>query len=456
MSIHTFLKVASDSTEPTESVELGLSPHIADDVEVSEMPLMLNVDHSARCESSSSTSRSTRGVVILLSNVFLLLAGLAAWHYFNFSFLGVPKTPQAALTPGEATALDVQDLLNQWELTRTIPNSTALVEQAMRLDKPDLLRKLEKKAKKDGKKKYTPLVYADAPADLPAIRTQCVIDTVQSAAYLGQSVTQLYRAINSANGGQCPDNTPEGCAVSVAGFVTSMFWLGSYLALASSSCAQSLNTESVCAADFLAMAADAGEIATAGAAVKGDCDFSDDTPWWKKLGLETTTPKASADRRRGKVRKSSLVGLAYDSMDRGSGKVLSLQGMSKRAEIKRLENLELDRRFDQSICAFDVTNAASYIVRAALQIRSAARACSDPKNCAVNVLNIISSFAWVVQFLGLAVSDCMDGSDQRALCGADIADLIAGVTNFCAAGTASIDDCAHPANPLVVDSHEGD
>ena len=44
---------------------------------------------------------------------------------------------------------------------------------------------------------------------------------------------------------------------------------------------------------------------------------------------------------------------------------------------------------------------AAYIVRAVLQIRSAASACPEPKACAINIMNIISSFAWISQFTRL-------------------------------------------------------
>jgi hypothetical protein len=62
----------------------------------------------------------------------------------------------------------------------------------------------------------------------------------------------------------------------------------------------------------------------------------------------------------------------------------------------------------------------------------------------MNVLGILSSFAWISQFTALAVSDCPDGSDQDALCTADISDMVAASTNFVAAGLASTSDCKDP------------
>eukprot|EP00439_Symbiodinium_sp_Y106_P080004 s56_g18.t1 len=62
--------------------------------------------------------------------------------------------------------------------------------------------------------------------------------------------------------------------------------------------------------------------------------------------------------------------------------------------------------------------------------------------CAINIMNIISSYAWISQFTALAVSDCQVGADQKALCAADISDMVAALTNGPAAGIASTSDCA--------------
>ena len=115
---------------------------------------------------------------------------------------------------------------------------------------------------------YAP--YQDA--ELPWMRTECVIDALQATAYLVQAVVFLYRAIDYT-GLECPRNTPDGCAVSVAGFVASMSWVASYLSLAASSCGDALNSGALCAADWTALMADFAEVASSGAAVKHDCDF---------------------------------------------------------------------------------------------------------------------------------------------------------------------------------------
>ena len=240
---------------------------------------------------------------------------------------------------------------------------------------------------------------------------------MQAAAYLAQAVVFLYKAIDY-NGLECPDNSPVGCAASVAGFITSISWIASYLSFAANACGQAVNNGALCAGDFTALMANFGEIATVGAAVKADCDFGKNaisiltnpdpvSPPWAQFVPGGAGPEAE--------------------------KILAIKGH---------QEANRNRGFDITQCVVDVTNSASYIVRVILQIRSAASSCPDPKACAVGIMNIISSFAWISQFTALAVSDCQVGADQKALCTADISDMVAAVTNGPAAGIASTSDCA--------------
>ncbi|CAE7850158.1 UVR8, partial [Symbiodinium necroappetens] len=207
------------------------------------------------------------------------------------------------------------------------------------------------------------------------IRTECVIDTVQAAAYLGQAVVFLYKAIDY-DGLECPNNSPVGCAASVAGFITSISWIASYLSFAANACGQAVNNGALCAGDFTALMANFGEIATVGEFVPA--------------GASPAVDKA--------------------------------------LKIKGHKDQQRNRDYD--------------IVQCAVDIRAAGSACADPKSCAVGIMNIISSFAWISQFTALAVSDCQVGADQKALCTADISDMVAALTNGPAAGIASTSDCA--------------
>eukprot|EP00438_Fugacium_kawagutii_P001593 Skav221835 [mRNA] locus=scaffold885:344908:353208:+ [translate_table: standard] len=166
------------------------------------------------------------------------------------------------------------------------------------------------------------LFYDSQPEEKPWIRTECVIDVVQGAAYLGQAVVFLYKAIDYP-GLRCPNDSEAGCAASVAGFITSITWIASYLSFAASACGMAVKPDALCVGDWTALMANFGEMATVGAAVKEDCDF---------------------------------------------GKASSWQTRSR--------------------CVMDVTNSASYIVRAILQLRSAALACPQPRSCAINIMTL--------------------------------------------------------------------
>ena len=232
------------------------------------------------------------------------------------------------------------------------------------------------------------------------IRTECVIDTVQAAAYLGQAVVFLYKAIDY-DGLECPNNSPVGCAASVAGFITSISWIASYLSFAANACGQAVNNGALCAGDFTALVANFGEIATVGAAARADCNFGKNA-----LQILTRTETISPPW------KEFVPAGASPAVD-------------KALKIKGHKDQQRNRDYDIVQCAVDVTNSASYIVRVILQIRAAGSACADPKSCAVGIMNIISSFAWISQFTALAVSDCQVGADQKALCTADISDMVA-------------------------------
>ncbi|CAE7350838.1 HERC1 [Symbiodinium natans] len=338
--------------------------------------------------------KAPRWYLIGAGVVLLAVAGMAAKAYSSSGALF-----SASATRGG----EVQD----WE---ELPGMDKVIKKAQSLTLKHPLRNLND------------LFYDSQPEE------ECVIDTVQAAAYLGQAVVFLYKAIDY-NGLECPDNSPVGCAASVAGFITSITWIASYLSFAANACGQAVNsgaalllvlafTHACGTGDFTALMANFGEIATVGAAVKADCDFGKNaisiitnpdpvSPPWAQFVPGGAGPEAE--------------------------KILAIKGHQ---EAKR------NRDFDITQCVMDVTNSASYIVRVILQIRAAGSACPDPKACAVGIMNIISSFAWISQFTALAVSDCQVGADQKALCTADISDMVAAVTNGPAAGIASTSDCA--------------
>eukprot|EP00438_Fugacium_kawagutii_P024173 Skav230774 [mRNA] locus=scaffold1473:126973:131647:- [translate_table: standard] len=339
-------------------------------------------------------------------------AGLALLVVLGVAAKVVYRSPETLLQSKHFDMATVQE----WE---EIPGIEKVVEHAKTLELKQPLRNLND------------LFYDSQPEELPWIRTECVIDVIQGAAYLGQAVVFLYKAIEY-DGIRCPDNSPAGCAASIAGFITSVTWIASYLSFAANACGQAVNSGALCVGDFTALMANFGEMATVGAAVKEDCDFN--TDWLAVLkitGTEDTGPGW----------KQFIP----------AGAAPTVETVEK---VDALRTANRNRGFDLTQCIVaDVTNAAAYIVRAILQIRTAASACPEPKSCAINIMNIISSFAWISQFTSLAVSDCWSKGSQKALCAADISDMVAAVTNGPAAGVASTSDCADLPDPVEEEKH---
>ncbi|CAK9073870.1 unnamed protein product [Durusdinium trenchii] len=304
-----------------------------------------------------------------------------------------------------------EDTMETWE---NIPGIDQVITEAKGLELKQPLRHLND------------LFYHSQPEEVPWIRTECVIDVVQAAAYLGQAVVFLYKAIDY-DGVRCPDDSPSGCAASVAGFITSVSWIASYLSFAASACGDAVKPDALCAGDWTALVANFGEMATVGAAVKEDCDFGKD--WLKIFRGEKDVDVPPHEYWLG----------FHSQLEEAHGEAL--------IKWKNFDEVNRDRNFDITQCVMDVTNSASYIVRAILQLRSAALSCPQPRACAINIMNIISSFAWISQFTALAVSDCAKMGNQKALCTADISDMVAALTNGPAAGVATTSDCAAVPEP---------
>lgn len=251
------------------------------------------------------------------------------------------------------------------------------------------------------------------PAMLGVMRTQCVIDVVQSTAYLGQAVLLLRNSAVSASGDRCPDATAPGCAATVTSVVASVAWVASYLSLAASSCAEGVNARAVCASDWWAMAADLGELAASGSRASEKCKSAGQMHPFKPPDV---------------------------GMDEGAP---SEANQTDIAKIMEARSKHLDRQVGIAQCSFDVVQASSYLVRVILQIREIALDCSDKKDCTIGILNILSEFAWLTTFMELAIVDCPENGDNDQLsCAAAIADLIAGTTSFVANAMSAQEDCA--------------
>jgi len=338
--------------------------------------------------------------------------------------------------------------------------------------------------------------------DEPEAALQCSIDVVQAVAYLGQAVVFLYKAAEFCPDN---DETACGVSVSIVltsfAWIASYLSLAAESCKEALQ-AHYISLGAICAADITGLAANMLEIISVSQAVEVDCDFGPGGPWeqwqhngsavadlwhsmkrddtsvgkvltreykklglvkggaWKKwmnsvgpLGFHSMVYPLAALRKQFHTRKGHAWWPGWPGASPAKGRRLGkkpdgvVSDFLEKAKTARDEKLEREqeqmaRNYDIAQCVFDVTQSVSYIVRATFQIHSALENCPDPTSCSVDILNIISSFAWITQFTALAVGDCAVESYQRAYCTGDISDMVAAVTNGAAIGTAVSTDCA--------------
>lgn len=376
---------------------------------------------------------------------------------------------------------------HEFEDWEALPDIIELKEHAANLWPP--LRKLS-----------APQPFASDPKILGRQRAQCVIDVSQTTAYLGQAVVMIYRAKKSSMGARCPDATASGCANSIATIVNSFIWMAAYLTLAASTCAESVNTDSLCVSDFTSIAANVGEMASSGAGMFGDCNFPGWSlpPWLAKLQtlqkpawvpppwLTTPQPEAEPEtteapqlaepeepdeaellsnatkmqhiayalakiQRRIEAYKNKTKALVDEAKSLIENDIETKVNITKDMMNKTKNAIQqwndavdkqTERNFNIAQCAFDNAQWGSYTVRAILQIQDATKDCTDPRQCAIDILDVLSSFAWIAEQVSFAFVDCPVDAYQHAACSADISDMVAAIASFGACALDAVNVCA--------------
>ncbi len=106
------------------------------------------------------------------------------------------------------------------------------------------------------------------------------------------------------------------------------------------------------------------------------------------------------------------------------------------------------QNLDLTLCALDVGQVVSYIIRVVKQItQSTLDTCDDPSVCTINLFSIISTFSWLAQFWAYAFGDCAEDGNQRAFCAGDISDIMAGTTNLISSSMLIGPDCGSAVEP---------
>jgi hypothetical protein len=213
--------------------------------------------------------------------------------------------------------------------------------------------------------------------------------------------------------------------------------------MAASHCADTLNAQAACATDVIALVANLGNIGISASAFDSDCSPAKKCPpaakiagFFKKLRAGKPLPK----------KDGGSTGLFWPPA-RGIG----LFGLAKKDHAEQVAY-----NFGKAQCSFDVLNGASFLARAILQVVDAAHHCPNPRQCAMDVLNLVASFSWSASCLSLAAADCAPAvGDSQALCAADVTNLAAAVASFSSFTISSTEDCspgelAHPDPKAVV------
>jgi len=290
--------------------------------------------------------------------------------------------------------------------------------------------------------------------------TQCTIDVIQASAYLGSAIIFIDKAVNYG-GVQCPDATQQGCSVQIEAAVTAMTWLASYISLAMSSCTATVNAPAACTADITGIMANVGELVTASTAASVDCKFEKKRPWDKlksaKDKLNSAKDKLNSAKELLPLLGRRLTGTAaVNHTDVGrrladthplADVVASMK--DKAEERQEAKQAHYERQVDEALCAFDVVQGVSYVIRALKQgFGDAVDTCADPYVCTINMFNIISSVAWISQFFSFAAADCAVEANQAAYCSGDISDLIAATASMVAVSMAVPVDCEAAAEAM--------
>jgi len=327
--------------------------------------------------------------------------------------------------------------------------------------------------------------YSSEPEESQVVKTTCIVDVTQAMMYLGNAIVYIYRAAI------CPDNEPLGCTEPVAYAVTALTWLGSFLASASTSCAESLNPASAC------IAATLRDLSAAGSTVFGfkeDClltkplmdsrvyqdrrkippilekiyslnqpfkpeqrrrldEFkvlpspSDDghkTELYRNKSAEVRRWLQDKSSKRPDKHHAALPNVLFEAATAGIDTRLldDDQTIEKIRNITRLRRRGRERGFAIAQCVFNSVDAAAWLIRAFLSIHDAARSCGNRKECAVDVLYVVGSFAYTAQMLSFTFVDCPQRGKREALCGANVADVVGSMAIFVASIIQAIGYCS--------------
>jgi len=268
------------------------------------------------------------------------------------------------------------------------------------------------------------------PADPDGVNqgtAQCIFNVVEAMALvigLGDDINAVIRTCPSPRG---PDSELA-CQVDSALMVAYIGTIAAKLSLAASNCAESANIDSICAAGVTGIVGALGELAAAASLAAPTCSpHPPALPTTKISELGDQTLERSGRR------------LAIGQGAVGNGVQCSVDVSIVAANIANL-GLAINQAVHSTNCDPDNINANSNGLKRAL--------------CTVDIGGAIAYFGQVVTFTQLAILNCKDFLDIKALCGASIAGIATAAAAIAPYGAAIHAACALKGQPRRLEDRD--
>lgn len=116
-------------------------------------------------------------------------------------------------------------------------------------------------------------------------------------------------------------------------------------------------------------------------------------------------------------------------------------------EVMHSPPLSVDRQLEIADCVMNVDQAVFYLMSAGLFIDAAVSGCpSTPDsfaraNCAASITGVLSTLGWASTYIAAASTECAHTVNPKAVCAADVAWVVASLSEISFAGSSIARDC---------------
>mmetsp|Transcript_57846 Transcript_57846/g.126756 ORF Transcript_57846/g.126756 Transcript_57846/m.126756 type:complete len:344 (-) Transcript_57846:228-1259(-) len=305
---------------------------------------------------------------------------------------------------------------------------------------------------------------------------ECAVDVTFMVAFTGEAVIAIEKASQFTESAcQAEKSANSECAIFVELAIVMLIWVGSFIAMAISSCAAKVTPEEGCASDVLSIAASITETIWLGTDMSANCDFSPE--------LRSLLPPTKLLPRNTSVfstwKKGRSSNLRHDQMAAGADGVLhipntdepsstksfrskrfrSASKFSQRHEfIDLLRNMsdektaqdqeKFERDVDRTLCSMEgLTAVASFMGAIRVILSTAKVGCTDPKVCTTGIISAVSYFGWMAATISFMFNYCPVDYNQHAACAADSAEMVGSIGFLAVFSSVVGDDCKEIKSP---------